>query len=129
LTITATALVLMVGTVAVAKTLACGGGKCFGTNTPDTMCGRSKRDVMYGRMGGDLMRGNGGRDYINADGGRDRALGGRGDDALNGGSGNDRIDAADGMFDKIDCGSGTKDVLIFDARLDSFRGCEIWDGR
>ena len=145
LTVTATAFLLLAGTVAVAKTLACGGGACYGTNNPDTMYGSSKRDLMYGLRGGDLMRGNGGNDYINGDGGSDRLVGGRGNDTLaggkgddalnggkgndvlNGGNGNDRVEAADGMQDRISCGNGTRDVVIFDRGLDivNFGNCEI----
>jgi Ca2+-binding RTX toxin-like protein len=142
-TVTIVGLTLVFGAVAVAKTLACGGGGCYGTDKPDTMYGSSSRDLMYGLKGSDLMRGNGGDDYINGDGGRDRLAGGSGNDTvvggaggdviagnggndrLNGGKGNDRIEAADGRRDWIDCGSGNEDVLVFDSGLDSFtRNCE-----
>ena len=138
LTIAATVLVLVAGTAALAKTLACkGGGACYGTDSADTMYGNKYRNDMYGRDGPDLIRGESNDDYLNGDGGRDRLVAGRGDDTaaggdgddainggggndtINGGGGNDRIDTRDGMFDRIDCGPGKKEVLIadsFDAR-------------
>src|SRR5919109_2640598 len=69
----AVAVVLILASgVALARTINCDGGRCFGTNDRDTMYGSAKRDTMYGLKGGDLMRGDGNVDSVNGDGGRDR---------------------------------------------------------
>ena len=142
LAVVTTALLVAAGT-ALAATLACNGGKCVGGNGPDTMIGSPVRDEIYSLKGGDLVRGNGGNDLLNGDGGEDRLLGGRGDDTvngsdgsdvvagnpgndrLNGGTSSDRIEAADGMRDTISCGNGPRDLVVFDAGLDRFTGCEV----
>jgi len=140
LAITATVLLVAAGAV-LAATLACNGGKCTGSDRPDTMYGSPRYDAIYSLKGGDLVRGNAGDDLVNGDGGWDRLVGGMGDDMvngsdgedvvagnsgndrLNGGTGNDRVEAADGMRDKISC--GPRDRLVFDKGLDRFAGCEF----
>ncbi|QIN83804.1 hypothetical protein GBA63_15040 [Rubrobacter tropicus] len=138
-----TAALLVAGGTALAATLACNGGRCVGSDGPDTMFGSPVRDSIYSLKGGDLVRGNAGADSINGDGGDDRLSGGRGNDTVNGsdgedvvigntgndrlsgGTGSDRIEAVDGMRDVISCGNGPRDLVVFDAGQDSFTGCEI----
>lgn len=137
-----TAVLLVVGGTALAATLACNGGRCVGSNGPDTMHGSDVRDVIFSLKGQDFVRGNKGSDTLNGDGGADKLLGGRGDDEvngadgddvvagnpgnddLNGGKGNDRIEAYDGFSDIISCGTGRRDLVVFDKGLDRFTGCE-----
>ena len=142
LAIMATVLLVAAG-AALAATLACNGGRCTGSNNADTLYGSPRHDAIYSLKGADLVRGNAGDDLLNGDGGWDRLVGGMGDDTvngsdgedivagnsghdwLNGGTGNDRIEAVDGMRDKISCGPGARDRLIFDKGLDRFAGCEF----
>ena len=139
----ATAALLLVGGTALAATLACNGGRCVGSDGPDSMFGSAVRDNIFSLKGGDLVRGNLGNDVINGDGGDDRLVGGNGDDrvygsdgedvvignsgndGLSGGTGSDRIEAADGVRDTVSCGNGPRDVAVFDPGLDSLTGCEI----
>lgn len=136
------AVLLAAGGTALAATLACNGGRCVGTDGPDTMYGSDVRDVIFSLKGQDLVRGHKGSDTLNGDGGNDRLVGGRGDDevngadgddvvagnpgndSLNGGKGNDRIEAHDGFTDAINCGDGRRDLVVFDKGLDRFTGCE-----
>ena len=132
--------------VALARTMNCDGGRCVGTNDKDSMYGSTKRNTMYGLEGADLLRGNGRGDTVNGDGGRDRLSGGRGNDIVNGGdaddlvagnsgfdglnagNGDDRIEAVDGMTDRIRCGFGSHDIVVFDAGIDRLRDrnqCEV----
>jgi serralysin len=130
---------LLVSGVAIARTINCDGGQCRGTNSSDTMYGSGGRDNIYSLRGADLVRGNGGSDSVNGDGGRDWLSGGRrndevnggddddvvagnsGFDAMNGGNGDDRMEAVDGMEDRISCGNGTHDIVVFDRRIDIIR--------
>lgn len=139
----ASTVLLVAAGAALAATLACDGGKCTGSDKADTMYGSPRHDAIYSLKGQDLVRGNDGDDLVNGDGGWDRLAGGMGDDTVNGSDGedivagnsghdqlsggadNDRIEAADGMRDKISCGPGSHDRLIFDKGLDRFAGCEF----
>jgi Ca2+-binding RTX toxin-like protein len=138
-----TVVLVLASGVALARTVFCDGGRCFGTNNPDTMYGSSRQDAMYGLKGADLMRGDGKDDSVNGDGGRDKLVGGRGRDTVNGGdgddrvigspghdklnagNGDDRVEAVDGMWDAISCGNGRHDLVFFDRGLDFLRECEI----
>ena len=143
LTAVVTAALMVAGGTALAATLACNGGRCMGSNGPDTMFGSPGRDAIFSLKGGDLVRGDSGSDLINGDGGDDKLLGGRGDDEvygsdggdivagnpgndrLSGGTSSDRIEAVDGMRDVIACGKGPRDVAVYDRGIDRLRDCEI----
>ena len=112
----AVALLLVVSSIAVARTFTCNQNRCRGTNDRDTISGNRIGNTIRSLEGADLVRGNGGRDSLHGDGGKDR---------LSGGNGDDRVEAADGNFDAISCGSGRHDIVIFDRRLDSVIKCEI----
>ena len=55
--------------------------------------------------------------------GNDVLIGGKGEDFYFGGGGNDVINSADGVAERIDCGTGRKDRAIVDRR-DHTKGCE-----
>jgi Ca2+-binding RTX toxin-like protein len=139
----AVALLLVVSSIAVARTFTCNQNRCRGTNDRDTIFGNRVGNTIHSLKGADLVRGNGGKDSLHGDGGRDRLSGGNGDDVVNGddaddvvignrgndrlnaGNGDDRVEAADGDFDPISCGSGRHDIAIFDRGVDSVIRCEI----
>jgi Ca2+-binding RTX toxin-like protein len=88
-------------------------------------------DSAKGVGGNDRVSGNAGDDLLVGDSGDDRLAGGAGDDRLAagpgrnrllGGSGNDRLNAANGSFDRVNCGPG-RDIARAD-RVDRVRGCE-----
>jgi len=89
----------------------------------DSLFGRGGDDVLKGLAGNDRLDGGAGDDRLFGGPGDDRITGGPGRDAIFGGSGRDTIDAADGVRETIDCGSG-KDTVRADA-ADRLRGCEI----
>jgi RTX calcium-binding nonapeptide repeat (4 copies) len=129
------------GGVALAKTIHCDGGNCFGTDKPDSIFGTNKHDAIFAKKGGDFVSGRGGADNLNGEDGNDRVLGGWGDDWVKGGRhddtvegnlGNDRITggsgdnvirAADGMRDLIVCGDNSWNRIRFDRHLDRFSNC------
>ena len=137
-------LVVAVGSgAALAKTIRCHGGNCFGTNRADTIFGTNRRDAIFARGGGDFVSGREGDDNLNGQNGNDRAFGGRGNDwvkggtgsdmvkgdlgndRLTGGSGRNTIRAGDGMRDLIICGNHSRNFIHFDRRLDRFRNCHF----
>jgi Ca2+-binding RTX toxin-like protein len=140
LTVIAMAIVVG-GGVAVAATILCDGGNCFGTNRPDSIFGTNKHDAIFAKNGGDFVSGRGGADNLNGEDGNDRVLGGWGDDWVKGGRhddavegnlGNDRITggsgdniirAQDGMRDLIICGDNSWNLIFFDRHLDRFSNC------
>jgi Ca2+-binding RTX toxin-like protein len=67
--------------VALAKTVRCDGGYCFGTN---------RHDAIFAKDGGDFVSGRG-RDNLNGQDGNDRVLGGWGDDWVKGGRHDDTV--------------------------------------
>ena len=140
--LTAIAVAMVVGGgVALAKTINCNGGNCFGTNRPDSIFGTNRHDAIFAKRGGDFVSGRGGADNLNGGDGDDRIFGGRGDDwikggrdadtvkgdlgndRLTGGSGRNVIRAGDGMRDLIVCGANSRNHIFFDRRLDHFRNC------
>jgi hypothetical protein len=146
--LTVMALVTVVGGgVALAKTIHCRGGDCFGTNRSDSIFGTERHDAIFAKRGGDFVTGRGRNDNLNGDDGNDRVLGGWGDDWVKGGRhddvvkgnlGNDRITggsgdnvirAGDGMRDLIICGPGSWNLIFFDPRLDRFRNCVFKHGQ
>jgi RTX calcium-binding nonapeptide repeat (4 copies) len=140
--LTAIALAVVLGSgVALAKTIHCNGGNCFGTNRPDSIFGTNRHDAVFAKRGGDFVSGRGSADNLNGEDGDDRIFGGRGDDwikggrhadtvkgdlgndRLTGGSGQNVIRAGDGMRDLIICGANSRNLIYFDPRLDHFRNC------
>jgi RTX calcium-binding nonapeptide repeat (4 copies) len=136
------ALALLVASgVALAKTINCNGGLCFGTNNPDSIYGTNKHDAIFAKKGGDFVSGRGRADNLNGESGNDRVFGGWGDDWVKGGRhddmvkgnlGNDRITggsghnvirAGDGMRDLIVCGDDSRNLIFYDPRLDRFSNC------
>lgn len=136
------AVAMVVGSgVALAATIRCDGGKCVGTNRPDSMFGTNRHDAMFARDGGDFVSGRGRADNLNGEDGHDEVLGGWGDDWVKGGAhddevegglGNDRITggpgdnvirAGDGMRDHIVCGDNSWNLIFYDPHLDRFRNC------
>ena len=127
--------------VALAKTINCNGGLCFGTKNPDSIFGTNRHDTVFARAGGDFVSGRGGADDLNGEYGNDRIFGGWGDDwvkggrhddmvkgdlgndRLTGGSGDNVIRAGDGMRDLIVCGDNSWNLIYFDPRLDRFSNC------
>ncbi len=109
----------------------------FGGVGADRMKGARGDDRMFGDDsargvgGNDRMSGNGGDDLLVGGNGDDRLSGGRGDDRLKGGPGRnrllggpgkDRLIAANGGFDRVNCGKG-RDFARVDG-VDRVRGCE-----
>ena len=140
--LTALALALVVGGgVALAATIQCGGGNCFGTNNPDTMYGTNRHDAIFAKAGGDYVSGKEGADNLNGQAGNDRVLGGPGDDwvkggdhndtvrgdkghdTITGGSGDNVIRAGDGIRDLIICGNNSWNFIYYDPDLDRFKNC------
>jgi len=127
--------------VALAATIGCDGGLCFGTDRPDSMFGTDRHDAIFARAGGDFVSGRGSADNLNGMDGNDKVWGGWGDDwvkggrhhdAVSGNLGNDRITggpgdniirAADGMSDLIVCGDNSWNLIYFDRHLDRFSNC------
>ena len=129
------------GGVALAATIRCDGGNCFGTNRHDTMYGSNKHDAIFAKAGGDLVTGRERGDNLNGQDGDDRVHGGPGDDwvkggdhddmvkgnnghdTINGGSGHNTMRAGDGMRDLIICGAGSRNLIYYDPGLDRFDNC------
>lgn len=87
---------------------------CTGTGGADTMKGAPGPDYMVGLGGNDTLNGFAGEDKIDAlNDPQDK-----GKDTVSGGPGNDAIAANDGVKDKIDCGTGSKDIAYSDKGLD-----------
>jgi Ca2+-binding RTX toxin-like protein len=138
-----TVAVAVVGGAALAKTIHCRGGNCFGTNRADTIFGTNRRDAIFARGGGDFVSGlrtndnlNGqigndsafggrGNDWVKGDRGNDMVKGDLGNDRLTGGSGRNTIRAGDGMRDLIICANNSKNLIYFNPRLDRFRNCHF----
>ena len=131
------------GGAALAATIRCDGGDCFGTNRVDTMYGTKRHDAIFARAGGDIVFGRERGDNLNGQDGNDRVFGGRGDDrvkggdrddvvkgadghdTLTGGSGDNVIRAGDGMRDRIICGNNSWNFIYYDPGLDRFDNCEF----
>jgi Ca2+-binding RTX toxin-like protein len=88
----------------------------------DSTTGVGGNDRLSGSAGDDLLVGGDGKDRLAGGRGKDRLAGGPGRNRLLGGSGNDRLRAANGRFDRVNCGSG-RDFARVD-RVDRVRGCE-----
>jgi Ca2+-binding RTX toxin-like protein len=102
---------------------------CVGTPDNDTMNGTSGSDDMVGLAGDDTLNGSGGTDKIDAlnntyldDTGT--LIGEKGEDTVSGGPGNDTIAANDGVFDHIECGTGSRDIAYSDKKDEVTSDCE-----
>ena len=144
--LTTVAAAIVVGSgVALAATIWCDGGHCFGTNRPDSIFGTDRHDAIFAKDGGDFVSGRGRADNLNGGDGDDELLGGWGDDwvkggrhddavegnlgndRLTGGSGDNVIRAADGMKDLIVCGDGSWNLIYYDQHLDRFLNCVFFN--
>ena len=142
LTIVAVAMVIGSG-IALAKTIRCDGGNCFGTNRADSIFGTNRHDAIFAKRGADLVTGKERNDNLNGQDGNDRVFGGPGDDwvkggrhddtvkgdlgndQLTGGPGHNVIRAGDGMRDLIICGANSRNLIYYDPHLDRFRNCDF----
>lgn len=86
-----------------------------GGDGPDLLVGTAHGDRIYGRAGSDTIYGKGGGDKLVGGTGGDLLRGGRGKDKLVGGPGDDTVYAKDGVIDRVECGSGEKDLAVADA--------------
>ena len=89
----------------------------------DRLSGGAGKDRLRGDSGNDTLLGGSGADAIIGGSGRDRANGGPGKETYTMGSGNDTLSTADGVPERVNCGSGRDRVAIAD-RGDRLRGCE-----
>ena len=97
----------------------------LGSSAADTMTGGAGANVFDGNGGGDTLDGRGGPDSLIGDAGIDRLTGGTEADSLFGGSDNDTLDAGDNLADtRMDCESGTGDILIADLNDRNASNCE-----
>jgi Ca2+-binding RTX toxin-like protein len=138
------AVVLAVGSgAAMAATIACDGGDCFGTNRADSIFGTDRHDAIFAKKGADFVVGRESADDLNGQDGDDDVFGGRGDDwvkggrhddsvkgdlgndRINGGSGHNTLRAGDGMRDLIVCGNNSRNRIFYDPDLDRFRNCRF----
>ena len=113
---------LLTGGVALAKFVACTGGKCVGTESSDTIQGldsRSTRDEIFGLGSRDNIFANAGDDTVNGNSGDDEIGGGAGGDTLSGNGGNDSIIGDTGQ-DKMFGGGGNDRVSGIDDPLGRF---------
>jgi Right handed beta helix region/RTX calcium-binding nonapeptide repeat (4 copies) len=101
-------------------------GKCSneiaGTSGDDVLDGTSGSDAIRALRGDDEVRGKAGDDCLLGSLGADVVVGGQGADDLAGGGGRDRVRAADGVAEKVRCGSG-RDRAVVDED-DRVSGCE-----
>jgi uncharacterized repeat protein (TIGR01451 family) len=93
-----------------------GGGRdrLYGADGHDVLSGGPAADLLSGGLGGDRILGDKGNDRINGGAGRNR---------VSGGAGNDTIVSANGVRERIDCGSGRHDKVRADFS-DRVRACE-----
>jgi RTX calcium-binding nonapeptide repeat (4 copies) len=96
----------------------------------DMLSGGTGTDRLLGRQGNDLMRGGADFDRLMGGLGRDRLVGGAGGDHLYGDAGADtlvsREDRSAGearVRDRVDCGTGRRDLAVVD-RADVLKRCE-----
>jgi Ca2+-binding RTX toxin-like protein len=98
----------------------------FGDRGDDSIYGGDGNDVLVGGPGtqrglsgdagnDDLLDGSG-DSVLRGDEGNDSIADSGGEDSIRGGSGNDTINARDSRRDRIDCGRGSRDRVIVDAR-------------
>ncbi len=124
----ALALVLTSG-AALAATIHCSGGECFGTGENDTLFGTAARDSIHG-LGGDDDLGGGnsndrlyggpGDDFLGGDDGKDVLYGRGGDDGFNGGRGSDTIYGGDGSDFMVTPSAGDGDDRVFGGKGNDF---------
>jgi Ca2+-binding RTX toxin-like protein len=140
---TAAVALIVGGGVAVAATIICHGGNCFGTNRADSIFGTNRHDAIFAKNGADFVTGNRADDNLNGQDGNDRVLGGLGNDWVKGGRNNDTVKGDDGhdritggpghnviragdhMRDLIICGHNSRNFIYYDPRLDRFRNCHF----
>jgi hypothetical protein len=77
---------------------------------PVDMSGGPGADILASGSTSDVIAGDDGNDSVAAGGGNDRVDGGPGYDGLDGGDGDDALASADGLADRVRCGSGSDGV-------------------
>jgi Right handed beta helix region/RTX calcium-binding nonapeptide repeat (4 copies) len=101
-------------------------GKCSNaipaTAGDDVLEGTAGSDLIRALRGDDEVRGKAGDDCLLGSLGADLIVGGAGTDDLAGGGGPDRVRAADGVAEKVRCGSGRDRAVVDEA--DRVSGCE-----
>jgi hypothetical protein len=90
------AVVLALAAVAYAADVTCDGGRCEGTDEPDTITGSLKPDAIYTGDGSDDVDARAGQDYARGAEGEDAIEGGRGEDILRGNRDADNLDGGQG---------------------------------
>lgn len=91
----------------------------------DTVYGGPGADLLYGANHSDTVYGGKGADRIRAEAYDSEPIGANPVDRSYGQGDNDRIVAFDGYRDRIDCGPGREDVVVYDRNLDTVKNCEI----
>ncbi|MDF2093111.1 calcium-binding protein [Knoellia sp. 3-2P3] len=100
-----------------------GNDTLFGNTGADRLFGGANPDRLYGGPGRDVIDGGSGDDRLYADDDTDSSTSGSGD-TVRGDLGNDTIFTRDGEVDVVQCGDGTRDVVIAD-NVDEVAGdCE-----
>jgi hypothetical protein len=108
-----------------------GGDRLKGDNGNDRIDGAGGIDVVEGGDGADRLTGGPGNDWIDGDAGPDVIRAGAGNDSITGGAerndidagpGNDRVSTANGIAERVRCGSGTDQIWA--DRADRLVGCE-----
>jgi Ca2+-binding RTX toxin-like protein len=89
----------------------------------DRVYGGADADWLIGRSGNDRISGGDGRDKLEGGSGKDSLTGGKGRNSYAAGSGDDTVNAANGVKETVDCGTGKKDKATVD-KSDRVKGCE-----
>jgi hypothetical protein len=113
-----------------------GNNRLVGTKGKDNISGGGGNDDIFGKGGRDRLFGDSGNDAVLGGSKGDRFQGGLGQDRLFGQGGNDFANAIDKQInDRINCGTGNRDVAGFDDRDNRFgngnedqvaQNCELW---
>jgi Ca2+-binding RTX toxin-like protein len=90
-TVMGAVLVVVLAGVALAKDIACDGGRCEGTNRADTIIGSDRRDVIFTLDGFDEVFAGAGEDELHGGGGGDDLLGEEDKDTYYGGRDGDSL--------------------------------------
>jgi hemolysin type calcium-binding protein len=96
----------------------------------DVLTGGTGLDRLLGRQGNDVMQGGANFDRLAGGLGADHLVGGAGGDHLDGDSGADRLVSRENrsagearVLDRVDCGTGRRDLAVVD-RADDVKRCE-----
>jgi Ca2+-binding RTX toxin-like protein len=95
-----------------------------GDGVANDLVGTAERDWICGRGGADVLRGKEGNDTLVGGAGGDLILGAAGRDYVSGGGGNDTVKVRDGVRDTVNCGLGSRDLVIADSHDVVRANCE-----